>query len=165
MQTSKIDLIKNKIHSTKSFSFLRNANKVMGKKVVFTNGCFDILHNGHVSYLAKAAELGDFLIIGLNSDASVKRLKGKERPINKEDDRAFILASLFFVGAIIIFEEDTPLELIKNIGPEFLVKGGDYSIDSIVGAKEVMANGGKVEVIPFVDGYSTTSTLKKIKEI
>jgi D-beta-D-heptose 7-phosphate kinase/D-beta-D-heptose 1-phosphate adenosyltransferase len=131
--------------------------KFFGKKIVFTNGCFDLLHAGHIHSLNQAAALGDKLIVGLNSDASVKRLKGERRPIQQEQNRALILASLCMVDAVVIFEEDTPLELIKNILPDVLVKGGDYTPESVVGAKEVMANGGKVEIIPLVPGLSTTN--------
>lgn len=132
-----------------------------GKKVVFTNGCFDILHRGHVEYLQKAKELGDLLVLGLNSDSSVKRLKGESRPINNEKDRAIILSALECVDYIIIFYEDTPLELIKNLKPDILVKGGDYKIENVVGreyAKETV-------LIDFVDGYSTTKIIKNINNI
>jgi D-beta-D-heptose 7-phosphate kinase/D-beta-D-heptose 1-phosphate adenosyltransferase len=127
-----------------------------GKKVVFTNGCFDLLHAGHIESLSQAASFGDILIVGLNSDASVKRLKGEQRPIQTEQNRATLLASLYMVDAVVIFEEDTPLELIKSIMPDVLVKGGDYTPETIVGAQEVLANGGKVEIIPLVAGLSTT---------
>lgn len=139
-----------------------NAEKLRGKKIVFTNGCFDILHMGHLDYLAKAADLGNILIVGVNSDASVKKLKGGSRPINNENDRALQLASLVYVDAVTIFEEDTPLELITHLMPDVLVKGGDYTIESIVGAREVMENGGRVEIVPYVEGYSTTGILEKI---
>jgi rfaE bifunctional protein nucleotidyltransferase chain/domain len=135
-----------------------------GKKIVFTNGVFDLLHIGHVTYLAKAAELGDKLIIGLNADNSVKRIKGDSRPINDQSSRAALLASLFFVDGVVIFDEDTPLNLITFLMPDILVKGADYSIENIVGAKEVITNGGEVKTITFVEGYSSTSIIKKIKE-
>jgi rfaE bifunctional protein nucleotidyltransferase chain/domain len=131
--------------------------------VVFTNGCFDILHRGHLEYLAKAADLGTHLIIGLNSDASVKRLKGRERPLNKEQDRAYALASLLFTHLIVVFEEDTPANLIELLKPSILVKGGDYRVESIVGYSETIARGGRVETIPFFEGYSTTLLIDKIK--
>ena len=134
-----------------------------GDKVVFTNGVFDLLHIGHITYLSTAAELGDKLIIGLNSDSSVKRLKGDGRPVNDENSRAIILAALFFVDAVVIFEEDTPLNLIRKLWPDVLVKGADYMVDNIVGAKEVLANGGEVKTISFVDGYSSTAIIRKIK--
>ena len=134
-----------------------------GQKVVFTNGVFDLLHLGHVTYLAKAAELGDKLIIGLNADSSVKRIKGEDRPINDQNNRASLLASLFFVDGVVLFEEDTPLNLISALLPDILVKGADYTIDNIVGAEEVIANGGEVKTITFVEGYSSTSIINKIK--
>ncbi|MGE3608938.1 MAG: D-glycero-beta-D-manno-heptose 1-phosphate adenylyltransferase [Bacteriovoracaceae bacterium] len=134
-----------------------------GKKIVFTNGCFDILHRGHVTYLNEARKLGDLLVIGLNSDASVKRLKGPERPINNEQDRQYVLSQLKSVDFVEIFEEDTPLNLILKVMPKVLVKGGDWKIDQIVGAKEVIQNGGEVFSLNFVDGYSTTSIIKKIQ--
>ncbi|MDD4149367.1 MAG: D-glycero-beta-D-manno-heptose 1-phosphate adenylyltransferase [Bacteroidales bacterium] len=130
--------------------------------IVFTNGCFDILHYGHIDYLAKARDLGDKLIIGLNSDASVKRLKGETRPINNQIARANVLASLLFVDLVVIFEDDTPEDLIKSVIPDILVKGGDYDFNDIVGADFVMARGGLVEIIPFVDGYSSSEILKKL---
>jgi len=135
-----------------------------GKKVVFTNGVFDLLHIGHVTYLAKAAELGDKLIIGLNSDSSVKRIKGETRPINSQDNRATLLAALFFVDAVVLFEEDTPLKLITTLMPDVLVKGADYTIENIVGAREVIANGGEVKTINFVEGHSSSSIIQKIKD-
>lgn len=134
-----------------------------GLKVVFTNGCFDLLHTGHITYLAKAAELGDKLIIGLNADASVKRLKGENRPVNHQNSRALLLAALFFVDAVILFEEDTPYNLITTLLPNLLIKGGDYTLDNIVGAREVINNGGEVKTINFVAGYSSTSIIQKIK--
>jgi rfaE bifunctional protein nucleotidyltransferase chain/domain len=138
--------------------------KAFNDKVVFTNGCFDILHLGHIDYLAKAADLGDRLVIGLNADASVSRLKGENRPIIDQKTRAIKLASLVFVDAVVIFQEDTPLNLITSLEPDVLVKGGDYTIDTIVGAREVLARGGSVEVIPFLEGHSTTSIIKRIRD-
>ncbi len=135
-----------------------------GKKVVFTNGVFDLLHIGHITYLAKAAELGDKLIIGLNADASVKRIKGEGRPVNDQNSRAILLAALFFVDAVVVFDEDTPQQLISALLPDILVKGADYAIENIVGAKEVMANGGEVKTISFVDGYSSTSIINRIRK-
>jgi D-glycero-beta-D-manno-heptose 1-phosphate adenylyltransferase len=142
-------------------SFLKE-NK--NKKIVFTNGCFDILHRGHVSYLAEARKLGDLLVIGLNSDASVKRLKGPERPINREKDRQYVLSQLKSVDFVEIFTEDTPLNLILTVKPNVLVKGGDWKIEQIVGGKEVISWGGEVFSLNFVDGYSTTSIIHKIQE-
>ncbi len=133
------------------------------QKIVFTNGCFDILHVGHIRYLQEAAKLGDVLVIGLNSDASVKRLKGPERPINGELERAEMLGALGFVDYVAIFDEDTPLELITQIQPDVLVKGGDYEPDEVVGKKEVEEWGGKLVLIPFVEGKSTTRIIEKIK--
>lgn len=131
-----------------------------GKKIVFSNGCFDILHRGHVEYLSKAADLGDILVIGLNTDASVKRLKGPSRPVNDEKARAVVLAALEFVDAIVFFEEGTPYNLIKFVMPDILVKGKDYKAEDIVGYDIVTGNGGKVETIELVDGFSTTNILK-----
>lgn len=133
-----------------------------GKRIVFTNGCFDILHRGHVTYLNEAKKLGDLLVLGVNSDASVKRLKGPERPINNEKDRAYVLSQLKSVDFTEIFTEDTPLNLILKVKPQILVKGGDWKIDQIVGGKEVIASGGDVFSLNFVDGYSTTSIINKI---
>jgi D-beta-D-heptose 7-phosphate kinase/D-beta-D-heptose 1-phosphate adenosyltransferase len=135
----------------------------MGRSIVFTNGVFDILHPGHIFSLSQAAKEADFLIVGLNSDESVKRLKGKQRPINHQDSRALILASLLMVDVVVIFEEDTPLQLINTIKPDVLVKGGDYAIQQIVGAKEVIEQGGRVVINPLVDGYSTTTIIEKLK--
>ncbi|MEG1762932.1 MAG: D-glycero-beta-D-manno-heptose 1-phosphate adenylyltransferase [Bacteroidales bacterium] len=133
------------------------------EKIVFTNGCFDLLHPGHIEYLAKASDLGDVLIIGLNTDASVKRLKGEGRPIQNQEARALVLAALGNVNGVVFFDEDTPLELIKQIQPDVLVKGGDYEVKDIVGYEEVKAKGGQVLTIPFVDGFSTSGILEKIK--
>ena len=133
------------------------------KKIVFSNGCFDILHRGHVEYLAKAAAFGDVMIIGLNSDASVKRLKGPSRPINYENALAFVLAGLEFVNAVVLFDEDTPYTLIKTVQPDVLVKGSDYKPENIVGYDIVTAKGGKVETIDLVEGYSTTEIINKMK--
>lgn len=135
-----------------------------GKKVVFTNGCFDILHRGHLEYLIQAAELGDKLVIGLNSDDSIKRLKGPERPVNALPDRALALGVLQFVSLVVPFEEDTPFALIEQLQPNILVKGGDYTIDTIVGAKETLQRGGTVKVLPFVDGYSTTTIIERLRK-
>jgi len=136
----------------------------VGKKIVFTNGCFDIIHAGHVEYLQEAAELGDVLIIGLNSDKSVKRLKGKSRPINSQINRAKVLSGLASVSYIVIFEEDTPYMLIDHIKPDVLVKGGDWQPDEIVGADIVQANGGSVRSLFYKEGNSTSSIIEKMKE-
>lgn len=134
-----------------------------GKKIVFTNGCFDILHRGHVEYLSKAAAFGDVMVVGLNTDASVKRLKGPSRPVNDEKARAFVLAGLECVTAVVLFDEDTPYNLIKKVQPDFLVKGSDYKPEDIVGYDIVTAKGGKVETIDLVEGFSTTGIINKIK--
>lgn len=135
-----------------------------GRSLVFTNGCFDILHRGHLDYLFKAAALGSRLIIGLNTDASVRALKGPERPVNRQEDRAFALACLSCTHAIVPFSEETPAQLIEALKPDVLVKGGDYTLDRIVGAQETLQRGGRVEVIPFVEGYSTTGLIDKIRK-
>jgi D-glycero-beta-D-manno-heptose 1-phosphate adenylyltransferase len=139
--------------------------RLLSQKIVFTNGVFDILHAGHIHSLKQAASFGTILIVGLNSDASTKRLKGESRPFNNEKDRAEVLAALEMVDAVVLFEEDTPLQLIKTILPDVLVKGGDYTVDTIAGAKEVLANGGKVEIIPLVPGLSTTGLAEKISKL
>ena len=133
------------------------------QRVVFTNGCFDALHPGHVEHLAQAKALGDVLVVGLNSDASVRRLKGAGRPLVPEDDRAAVLAALRSVDAVTLFDQDTPLELISALLPDVLVKGGDYDLDGIVGREVVQEAGGEVRVLPFVEGYSTTGILNRSK--
>lgn len=149
-----------------TFSLSDEAQSFLGsrgqKKVVFTNGCFDILHAGHVSYLKEAKAQGDLLFVGLNSDSSVKGLKGEQRPINNENDRKFILENLKSVDFVEIFSDETPLSLIEAINPNMLVKGGDWSVDQIVGSDFVLANGGEVKSLKFVDGLSTTNTIDKI---
>lgn len=136
--------------------------KKEGKKIVFTNGVFDIIHRGHVSYLNEAKALGDYLVVGLNADASVKRLKGDSRPVNKEEDRKFVMENLKAVDEVIIFSEDTPFNLISKIIPDILVKGGDWKEDQIVGSDIVKQNGGKVFSLKFIDNYSTTGIIEKI---
>ncbi len=138
--------------------------KDQGCKIVFTNGCFDLLHLGHVDYLARAADFGDKMIIGLNTDSSVSRIKGPSRPINDEHSRAMVLASLAAVSAVILFDEPTPYELIKTVRPDVLVKGADYSVENIVGADIVLESGGVVKTIPFVEGYSTTAIEQRIRQ-
>ena len=152
-----------KICSLTEATVRRASWKENNETVVFTNGCFDILHLGHVDYLEKAREAGTKMIVGVNADSSVRQLKGPSRPVNNEYARARILASLQFVDMVIIFEEETPLELINALFPDVLVKGDDYSIETIVGAKEVIANGGKVITIPLVPSYSTTNIIQKLK--
>lgn len=161
---SYLDQIQSKLLSTPAAQALRRDWAKAGEQVVFTNGCFDILHYGHLHYLAQARDLGDRLVIGLNADASVSRLKGPNRPIQDINTRQMMLASLEFVDGVVLFEEDTPLNLIKSILPDVLVKGGDYTPDTIVGAKEVQAAGGEVKVLSFIPGYSTSSIEQKIKE-
>jgi rfaE bifunctional protein nucleotidyltransferase chain/domain len=144
---------------------LRKQWKANGEKVVFTNGCFDILHLGHVDYLEKSSEFGTRLIVAVNSDASVRTLeKGVERPVNSEYARARLIAALGFVSMVIIFGESTPLQLIQSLSPDVLVKGDDYTIETIVGAKEVIAAGGEVKTIALVPDYSTTKIIQKLKQ-
>ncbi|MBQ6157083.1 MAG: D-glycero-beta-D-manno-heptose 1-phosphate adenylyltransferase [Bacteroidales bacterium] len=143
--------------------FVENAVKLHQQKIVFTNGCFDVLHFGHVHYLLQAKELGDILVVGLNSDDSVRRLKGPSRPINGEKERAFVLAALTCVDYVVVFEEDTPKELIETVRPDVLVKGGDYALDQIVGADFVTRNGGSVTTLPFVEGFSSTRIIEQLK--
>lgn len=139
--------------------------RLQSKTIAFTNGCFDIVHAGHIHSLSQAATFADVLIVGLNSDAGTRGLKGEGRPINKEQDRALLLASLVMVDAVVLFDEPTPLRLIQSVMPDVLVKGGDYTVDTIVGAKEVIANGGRVEIIPLIPGLSTTSLAEKISKL
>ena len=152
-----------KIQSRRSLTRISRACRDAGKKIVFTNGCFDLLHAGHVTYLEKAKHLGDILIVGLNSDASVRRLKGTGRPVNSEKDRLKILAALQAVDYVTLFSEDTPLALIKEIRPHALVKGADWKKGEIVGGRELKSWGGKVRRIRLVPGRSTTALLKKIQ--
>ncbi len=162
---SKLEIIKSKIFSKESLKYQLVIWRFLSKKIVFTNGCFDILHLGHIDYLSKAAEFGDVLIIGLNSDDSVRKIKGINRPINDEKSRAIILASLSFVSAVILFDEDTPYNLIKFVQPDVLIKGSDYKPEDIVGYDIVKAKGGVIETIDFLPGYSTSSIIDKIKRI
>lgn len=153
--------IQNKIVTIQQFK--KQQSLLSGKKVVFTNGCFDIIHYGHVHYLMQAKQMGDILVVGLNNDDSIRRLKGESRPINSENARAMMLAALQFVDFVILFGEDTPLQLIKAIVPDVLVKGNDYTIDKIVGADFIIEHGGTVSTLDFIDGYSTTNIIEKIK--
>ena len=141
-----------------------NDHKKDSKKIVFTNGCFDILHVGHIRYLLEAKSLGDILVIGINSDKSVKELKGPSRPINPLSDRALMLSELRYVDYVVSFEEQTPLELIKIIMPDILVKGGDYTVENVVGSSEVIHSGGQVKLLQFHNGYSSTNYIDKIKK-
>jgi len=154
----------NKIKNLDVLAEIITAEKSRGKKVVFTNGCFDLLHVGHVKYLQKARSFGDILILGLNSDASIKRLKGDKRPLIAEEERAHILAALDCIDYVVVFDEDTPLTLIETLKPSILVKGGDYTLDGVVGREIVEAAGGRVELVHFVDGKSTTNIIGKILE-
>ena len=137
--------------------------RLLGKTVAFTNGCFDIIHAGHIASLTEASQQADYLVVGLNADSSVKRLKGEGRPVNDEKSRAIVMASLSMVDAVVLFAEETPLELIKTVLPDVLVKGGDYKIEEIAGAKEVMAAGGKVIINPIKEGFSTTHIINRLK--
>ena len=160
MQT--LTTIKNKLLSREALETKLAEWRSAGETIVFTNGCFDILHRGHVEYLAQAADLGDKLIIGLNTDVSVKRLKGESRPVNDEKSRALLLSALQFVDAVVFFDEDTPYELIKQVQPDILVKGNDYKPEEIVGYDIVTAKGGKVLTIDLVEGFSTTNIIKRL---
>lgn len=156
-----LQLIKNKILNAKDLQKQLGQWRRQGLKIVFTNGCFDLLHRGHVEYLSKAADLGDVLVVGLNTDASVRRLKGEGRPVNNEEARALVLASLGVVDAVVLFDEDTPYELIQAVRPEVLVKGADYKPEEIVGYDIVTSYGGLVTTVPLVEGYSTTCLLSR----
>lgn len=159
----KLEIIKGKIYSADQLRNALNVWRLLDRKIVFTNGCFDLLHLGHIDYLSKAADLGDKLVIGLNSDASIAALKGPGRPITDEKSRSILLASLSFVDAVILFDESTPLDLIRLVRPEILVKGADYTIDQIVGSDLVFKSGGEVKTIEFLPGYSTSLIEKKIR--
>jgi D-glycero-beta-D-manno-heptose 1-phosphate adenylyltransferase len=162
----KLEIIKSKIYtdySSKEFSYLLAFWRFKAKKIVFTNGCFDILHRGHVEYLTKASQEGDILIVGLNSDESVSKLKGKNRPVQDIHSRTMLLAAFQFINAVVVFNENTPYNLIELIQPDILIKGGDYTIDNIVGSDIVKNRGGEVKTIPFVEGYSTSLILDKLQ--
>jgi len=159
----KADIIETRICNIHQAVHRINQWRVTGKTVAFTNGVFDILHRGHIYSLSQTAAEADYLVVGINSDASTKRLKGDSRPINDEQSRALVMASLLMVDMVVIFEEDTPLNLITTLQPDVLVKGGDYTLEQIVGAKEVMAAGGKVIINPIVEGFSTTGIIAKMK--
>jgi rfaE bifunctional protein nucleotidyltransferase chain/domain len=158
-------IISQKIYDLSGLLHQVNRWQFLSKTVAFTNGCFDILHQGHIASLSDAAREADFLIVGLNSDESTCRLKGEGRPINNQNARAIVMASLLMVDAVIIFDEDTPLNLINAIRPDVLVKGGDYTLEQIVGAREVMAAGGRVVINPIVPGFSTTGIIEKIHRL
>lgn len=159
---TQIDLIESKIIKSEDLENLILKWRKDNQRIVFTNGCFDLLHLGHVDYLAKAKDLGERLIIGVNTDSSVKRLKGEHRPLQDENSRLHILAALQSVDAVVLFDEDTPYELIKEIEPDILVKGADYKIENIVGYDIVVSRGGSVQTIEFIEGYSTTLIEKRI---
>lgn len=161
----KLDIIEEKIFNQEVLKARLNVWRLLEKKIVFTNGCFDLVHLGHVDYLAKAADLGDKLIIGLNSDKSTSRIKGPNRPITDERSRAFILASMSFVDAVVLFDEETPINLISLVKPDILVKGADYKIDQIVGSDIVIQNGGSVKTLAYLPGYSTTLIEEKIRSL
>ncbi|MCF8451573.1 MAG: D-glycero-beta-D-manno-heptose 1-phosphate adenylyltransferase [Pedobacter sp.] len=160
---SRLENIKSKIYTIGQIKSALNVWRLLEKKVVFTNGCFDLLHLGHIDYLSKAADMGDKLVIGLNSDASASKLKGPGRPITDQLSRSVMLASFSFVDAVVIFDEPTPLHLIELVRPDILVKGADYSIEQIVGADLVLQYGGEVKTIEYLSGYSTTLIEKKIR--
>ena len=158
-----LERIHTKIYDRKNLENQLAIWRFQSKKIVFTNGCFDLLHLGHIDYLSKAKDLGDILIIGVNTDNSVRRLKGAARPITDENSRSLIIASLQFVSAVVLFDEDTPYELIKQVQPDVLVKGSDYKPEDIVGFDIVKAKGGETVTIDYLDGYSTSDLEKKIK--
>jgi len=160
---TELNKITDKIKDCKAAEELVKQWADQGEKIAFTNGCFDIVHRGHIDYLSKAKDLGTKLILGLNTDASVQRLKGPMRPVVDEQSRAILMAALQFIDMVVFFDEDTPYELIKSIQPDILVKGSDYKAEDIIGYDILMAKGGKVETIDFVEGFSTTSIVEKIK--
>jgi rfaE bifunctional protein nucleotidyltransferase chain/domain len=159
------DIIENKIFPLPGLISLVAQWRLLGKKIVFTNGIFDILHKGHIYSLSQAAKEADYLIVGVNSDTSTKKLKGQSRPINDEQSRALLLASLVLVDAVVLFSEETPLELIKSVMPDVLVKGGDYTVEQVAGSKEVIENGGRVVINPIIEGISTTGLIGKIEQL
>jgi len=159
---NKLEIIQQKIYTIDNLVRLANQWHMLSKKIVFTNGCFDIMHQGHNSYLLQAAEFGNKMIVAVNTDHSVKKLKGEKRPIIDQNSRAFNLACQTYVDAVILFDDDTPLDLILKLKPDVLVKGGDYTFETIVGANEVTQYGGEVKVIPFLEGYSSTAVINKI---
>ncbi|MBU2558732.1 MAG: D-glycero-beta-D-manno-heptose 1-phosphate adenylyltransferase [Bacteroidetes bacterium] len=159
---TQLEYLQNKILDAKTLESRLALWQFQNKKIVFTNGCFDIVHRGHIEYLAKAADLGDVLVIGLNTDASVSRIKGPQRPVVDQQSRALLLAALHFTTAIVYFDEPTPYELIKKVQPDILVKGKDYKAEDVVGYDIVMDKGGKVETIELVEGFSTSAIIKKL---
>jgi D-beta-D-heptose 7-phosphate kinase/D-beta-D-heptose 1-phosphate adenosyltransferase len=161
---NRADLIPTKIFTLTQLLQKLAQWRIHDKKIAFTNGVFDILHQGHIFSLSRAAGEADYLIVGLNADASVKKLKGENRPVNNQESRALLLASLVMVDAVVVFSEDTPLDLINAILPDVLVKGGDYTQEQIIGAKEVIKNGGRVIINPVMEGFSTTSIIANAKK-
>lgn len=159
----KLKNIEEKIFNQEELKARLNVWRLLEKKIVFTNGCFDLVHLGHIDYLANAADLGDKLVVGLNSDKSTSDIKGTNRPITDERSRAMMLASMSFVDAVILFDEETPVELIRLVKPDVLVKGADYTIDQIVGSDIVIQNGGSVQTLQYLPGYSTTLIEQKIR--
>ncbi len=159
----KLAFIESKIIGWEALEATTSAWRLRGQRVAFSNGCFDILHRGHVEYLARAAEMADHLVVGLNSDDSVRRLKGPGRPVQDERARAIVLASLHWVSRVVVFGQDTPLELILALRPDVLVKGADYRVEDIVGAKEVLSWGGQVRTVDLTQGYSTTNIINKTR--
>ena len=159
------DIVEKKIFELPALTRMVAQWRLLGKKVAFTNGIFDILHKGHIFSLSEAAKEADYLIVAVNSDLSTKKLKGDTRPVNDEQSRALLIASLVIVDAVIIFTEETPLELIKEILPDVLIKGGDYTIEQVAGSKEVIANGGRVVINPIIEGISTTGLIAKIEKL
>ena len=161
---SQLNKSNNKIYSLEELENQVNAWKQVGEEIVFTNGCFDIIHRGHIEVLAQTADLGDKLIIGLNSDNSIQKLKGKNRPIIDEQSRAILLASLSFVDAVVLFSEDTPITLIRTLLPDILAKGGDYKVNTVVGHEVIQENGGEIVLVPFIDGFSSSAIIEKIRK-
>jgi rfaE bifunctional protein nucleotidyltransferase chain/domain len=155
----------NKLIDSGSISATLNSIRDMGLTIVFTNGCFDILHPGHVDYLQKAKDMGDLLVVGINDDDSIARLKGADRPIHKLDDRVTMIAALQCVDYVVPFSDDTPLSLIQSVRPDILVKGDDYTVSEIAGSEDVLSYGGKVELVPLLKGYSTTDIINRIKNL
>lgn len=160
-----LDIVRSKIFTLESLAQQLGKWRALKKSIVFTNGCFDIIHLGHIDYLSKSADEGDILIIGLNTDGSVRKLKGRNRPVFGERSRSFILASLHFVDAVVLFDEETPFKLIKLVQPDVLIKGSDYTVNEIIGSDIVLNKGGEVKTIDFLPGYSTTDIINKINNL
>jgi D-glycero-beta-D-manno-heptose 1-phosphate adenylyltransferase len=160
-----VSLVNKKILDRESLVNQSAEWKKQGKRIVFTNGCFDILHRGHLQILTDSAAAGDILVVGLNTDASVRKLKGENRPVNEESFRALMMASIQIVDAVTLFEEDTPLQLIRVLEPDVIVKGGDYTIDQIVGGEDVLRRGGEIKIVPIVKGYSTSALIEAIQKL